>query len=104
MSYDPPLIAPLPDYVHVPAYPHDAERTAAFATLLESLRTNNSDEFAKYDLPYPKHEFLRFAAEHGGTVVTFEQVPHSYVLGSGPADEPTTETQKHDSGGKGAER
>lgn len=70
MSYDPPLIAPLSDYLQVPSHAPDPERAAAFAESLESLRGKGaSKSAAAYNLPYPKHEFLAYAAERGGVLL-----------------------------------
>ena len=80
MSYDPPLIAPLSDYLQMADHPLDSKRAAAFQTLLKSFRSADPLEFASYYLPYPKHEFLRFAAEHGGVLMHGSNDPRIDVM------------------------
>jgi hypothetical protein len=65
MSYDPPLVAPLSDYLLEPELAADPARDADFLHLLRSFSGGSDCRLIKYDLQYPRHEFLRFVAEGG---------------------------------------
>lgn len=68
-------------FLDPPAVLFDEARTRAFAQLYESAVQHGTGDFIDYQLPYPKHEFLRFLVDrypvllHGsgnGAITTLE--------------------------------
>lgn len=58
---------PEPEYptgqgLHAPELVLDDEKEAAFASLLDEMLTARDGRLQRYDLPYPKHEYLQYVA------------------------------------------
>lgn len=58
----PPSEAPTGHGLRPPALVLDDEKEAAFASLVDEIVTAGNGRLLEYDLPYPKHEFLQYAA------------------------------------------
>jgi hypothetical protein len=65
MSFDPPLLAPLSEYLAGPDLAPDSARDRSFGNMARALIGGQGCQPIDFDLRYPKHEFLRFVAEGG---------------------------------------
>lgn len=80
MSFDPPLVAPLSDYLVEPELAADPVRDADFLRLLHASSDDAECRPIEYDLHYHRHEFLRFVAERGHALLHGSNDPVIDVL------------------------